>query len=720
MDGWRRTERWALVFLFLLAFLPRAIYPVSRPLQWYFRSAEFLQAVLRSDWTGTLFSEHPGVTVMWLSGASLWGWYALQSLLGLNPPTPLQTEGYAFADRVAVGVLPLALLVALGIVWGWHLLRRLFGRRAAWLGALLWALDPFYLANSKVLHLDATLSTLMLLSALWMLVYVREEKRSALIVSAILGGLAVLAKVTALFLVPFWGLCLLVHGLVEARDSDRPTRLFFSLVRSFSLWLLIAAAVCFVLWPSLWVQPIASLDLVVQQGILLHTGGPRDQPLFYRGALGVHDPGPRFYLGVLLYRSTFLTLPLSVVGLLAPWASGRGDRCWEKRLSISLLVSFAAFYVVQMSLGGWKDGRYMLPVLLVLDVLAACGLDWVVGRAPIAVRGRYVVVAGLVLVQAAFVFLRHPYYGTHYNELLGGAASASQVFPLAEFGEGLDLAGQYVDRRLDGDDGIVGTQFLANEMVAQHVRTPVRDVVQTEDDADYLIFGVQYTMRGSNYPRWGELWEETYKFREPAFVASFDGLPYAWVHTPDARPTVPQKVDVHLGETIELVGYRLAQRDVAPGDTLLLTLYWQAETTVDGAYTVFTHLQGSDGQLVAQKDNPPRRGAHPTDAWAPGTLVEDPYEIQVPSDAGAGAYTLSTGMYDPTTVERLPVETADGERLPNDRLVLTTVHVRPRVPSWRWALSAGWLVVVVGGVVLTGTGLGTQGMGGEDERDHAL
>ncbi|MGD8243681.1 MAG: hypothetical protein PVI63_00620, partial [Anaerolineae bacterium] len=75
MDRLRRFERWALVFLFLLAFLPRAIVPVSRPLQWYFRSARFLQAVLGGDWAGTLFSEHPGVTVMWLSGAALWGWY---------------------------------------------------------------------------------------------------------------------------------------------------------------------------------------------------------------------------------------------------------------------------------------------------------------------------------------------------------------------------------------------------------------------------------------------------------------------------------------------------------------------------------------------------------------------------------------------------------------------------------------------------------------------
>jgi hypothetical protein len=297
------------------------------------------------------------------------------------------------------------------------------------------------------------------------------------------------------------------------------------------------------------------------------------------------------------------------------------------------------------------------------------------------------------------VLPRHPYYGTHYNELVGGAAGASRVFPLAEFGEGLDLAGRYVDHQRGAESAVVGTQFLANEMVAQHVRAPVHDIARVGDEADYLIFGVQYTMRGSNYPRWGKLWEETYQFREPALVVAFGELPYAWVHQPEADPIVPQRVDFRLGEAIRMVGYRLPEREVAPGDTLHLTLYWQAEAPVSGAYTVFTHLQGSDGELIAQQDNPPVRGARPTESWRPGVLVEDPYEIEVPLEATSGDYTLSAGMYDPATLERLPAFGTDRERFPSDRLILTTVHVRPAVPYWRWALSTGWLAIVVACVV---------------------
>jgi hypothetical protein len=248
-------------------------------------------------------------------------------------------------------------------------------------------------------------------------------------------------------------------------------------------------------------------------------------------------------------------------------------------------------------------------------------------------------------------------------------------------------------------------------MVAQHVRVPIKDIARTGDDADYLVFGVQYTMRGSDYPRWGKLWDDTYKFREPAFVASFGGIPYAWVHRPNVIPSIPEPVGAQVGANIQLVGYRLAEHCIAPGDPLLLTLYWRAAAPVGGAYTVFTHLQGPEGELIAQQDNPPGRGTRPTDSWVTGALIEDPYEIEVPLDTVPGEYTVSTGMYDPMGLERLPASAADGERLSSDQIVLATVLVRPPVPAWRWVLSMVWLGVVATGSVRGLKRFSTRGNG---------
>ncbi|MBN1953666.1 MAG: glycosyltransferase family 39 protein [Anaerolineae bacterium] len=695
MASRRRRERWALLLLFLAAFLLRAAHPVSRPLQWYDRSAAFFRAVLDGNLADTLPSEHPGVTVMWLSGAALWGWYGLQGLCGLDPPSPLETEGYAFANRVAVGVLPLALLTSLGIVWGWRLLRRLFDRRTAWTAALLWAIDPFYLANAQALHLDALLSTLMLLSALWMLCYLRERRWQSVVISAVLGGLALLTKITALFLVPFWGLCLLTALLPAAlRGPRRAVCQALRALCDFVLWLLVAAIVVFSLWPSMWVQPGHTLDVVVRQGIVLHVEEAHSLPRFHRGAVAVGDPGAGFYLDTLLFRTTFLTLPFSLLGLLAALAQRRG-----RGTAVLLLAGFAAFYFVQMSLGGRKEGRYMLPVLLALDLVAAVGLAWWTRRLRGLLGARWRLVLPLLLAaQAVAVLPRFPYFGTFYNGLFGGPALAVRAIPAGEFGEGLDLAGQYVDALPGAEDFVVATQFLANEMVAQHVRAPVYDVTQVGDDADVLILGVQYTTRGVDFPRWGALWQ-VYRFREPAFVAAFDGIPYAWVYRPAAEPVIPQPVGACLGEAIRLVGCRLSPAEVAPGDALLLTLYWRAEAPVGTDFIVFVHLLGPDGALAAQQDNPPGRGLRPTSGWSPGELVEDPYELQVPGDAAVGDYSLNVGMYDPPSGEQLAAVDEAGIRLPEDRVPLATVPVRAVVPGWRWALSSGWGALLLAGLL---------------------
>ncbi len=696
MNRPHRLERCALTCLLLLAFLPRALYPVSRPLQWYFRSAKFITAVTNGNWEGTLFSPHPGVTVMWLSGGALWGWYWIQSLLGLSPPTPLEIEGYAFADRVSVGVLPLALITALGIIWAWHLLRRLFGKPVAWVSTLLWTLDPFHLANSKVLHLDATLSTLMMLSALLMLVYLKHRKRGPLIWSAVLGGLAILTKVTAVFLVPFLGLCLLTEWLSSILGSraDRPEGMLT--IRDFLIWLSVASSVCLVLWPSLWVQPGATFDTVVNQGILDKVTSAHGLPRFHRGTLGVGDPGITFYVDTLLFRTTFLTLPFSLVALVAALIQRKKETC--------LLASFAAFYVVQMMLGSRKESRYLLPALVALDVISAWGIVSWSNRLSKMSGVRLGLTVSLLAAQAHLVLSKHPYYGTQYNTMLGGARAARRVLPPAEFGEGLDLAGQYVERQPVAAETVVGTQFLANEMVAQHVRAPVYDFNETGDDTDYLIFGVQYNVRGQDFARWGALWERTYKFRDPLYVAELGDLPYAWVHKPSTESSIHNKTHYRLGDSIHLSGFRLDSHTLSPGDTLLVTLYWRVNDRIEQDYTVFTHLLNEEGALIAQMDGVPANAERPTTTWEQGDLIEDHYEIFIPSDAQPGRYALTTGMYEPRSLNRLSAFDAEGDRLTRGRIPLATVQVQPTVPWWRQILSGLWLLIIMAGFLRPGPG----------------
>ncbi len=138
-------------------------------------------------------------------------------------------------------------------------------------------------------------------------------------------------------------------------------------------------------------------------------------------------------------------------------------------------------------------------------------------------------------------------------------------------------------------------------------------------------------------------------------------------------PTVPFPQKALLGDRIAFLGYDVGSTRVKRGETMHLTLYWQPTESISQPYTVFTHLVGSDGQLMAQQDNMPVKGKVPTTCWMPGEVIVDPYDITVDTDISPVRHRLETGLYLWTTGERL---TTEGEGATSDgRVVLTEISV---------------------------------------------
>jgi hypothetical protein len=138
-------------------------------------------------------------------------------------------------------------------------------------------------------------------------------------------------------------------------------------------------------------------------------------------------------------------------------------------------------------------------------------------------------------------------------------------------------------------------------------------------------------------------------------------------------PDMQQTVGARLGESFELVGYTLAQTHVQPGETLHLDLVWRCRESAETEYTVFTHLLDAGGLVRGQKDNPPVMGSYPTTLWVPGEIVVDSYAIPVDADAPVGDYVIEVGMYDPATIQRLPVLDPSGGT--GDRVLLGEIEV---------------------------------------------
>ncbi len=157
----------------------------------------------------------------------------------------------------------------------------------------------------------------------------------------------------------------------------------------------------------------------------------------------------------------------------------------------------------------------------------------------------------------------------------------------------------------------------------------------------------------------------------PPSEISGDTLPLAYVWLLPARPRdeedIPNRLDYRLGDQITLLGYDLTATQPAT-----LTLYWRAEAQVENNYTVFIHALGADGEIIDQFDAPPLNGLYPSDAWLPGQIITDVHPIALPE----AAQTLAVGLYDPTSLTRLPVTDRNGQSLPDNTVRLQVANDR--------------------------------------------
>jgi hypothetical protein len=111
-----------------------------------------------------------------------------------------------------------------------------------------------------------------------------------------------------------------------------------------------------------------------------------------------------------------------------------------------------------------------------------------------------------------------------------------------------------------------------------------------------------------------------------------------------------------FGDLLQLAGYTVEPETGRAGETLRLTLYWQAAAPISQDYTVFVHLRRPAGGNMAQADHRPLGSLYPTSLWPVGELIRESSDLYLPVDLPAGEYELWVGLYLLETGERLPLE----------------------------------------------------------------
>jgi 4-amino-4-deoxy-L-arabinose transferase-like glycosyltransferase len=456
--------------LFLLAFLLR-LAPLGRYVTpdepaWVYRSIRFADALAARDWAAVPSTGHPGVTTMWLGALSV----SLQRLISpaesaahldwirrlawLDPDNGEAFRRLAFflpGGRIAV-----ALTTTLGLAALYPLLTRIFDRRLALLAVGLLAFDPFLIGHSGLLHTDALLATFTLLALVTALNGLHEPRRAIWwALSGLFTGLALLTKTPAVVLVPVV-LALRVAALAGKGQGARGKRQeaggkqivdrWSLVIFHSSLFILVAAATCLALYPALWANPAATLET-----LFAFTGRHVEmaqRPVFFAGEM-TYNPGPLFYLAVLLFRIS----PVALVGLVVGLIALRRLPADRRFVFLTLLV-FSVGFGTLMSLGGKKHDRYLLPALPPLTLAAILGLGTLVrftkypsAHLPIS---QSLISNSPILLQAilALLFALHPL--TYANPLAGGPWIARRVLDL-DWGEAMGEAARWLNRQSNAE-----------------------------------------------------------------------------------------------------------------------------------------------------------------------------------------------------------------------------------------------------------------------------
>jgi hypothetical protein len=146
-----------------------------------------------------------------------------------------------------------------------------------------------------------------------------------------------------------------------------------------------------------------------------------------------------------------------------------------------------------------------------------------------------------------------------------------------------------------------------------------------------------------------------------------------------SQRTNPQhKADAHFAQFASLAGYDLAlpPGGLHAGDQVTVTLYFRSQSSTEGDYTRFLHLQSPELGMAAQHDSLPQAGKNPTWAWVPGEIIADQAVLTIASDTPPGSYSLSAGLYDAHSGGvRVPARDGKGRSLPNNHVILTELKV---------------------------------------------
>jgi 4-amino-4-deoxy-L-arabinose transferase-like glycosyltransferase len=522
----------------------------------------------------------------------------------------------------------------LGIYCLYGLLRRRAGAPAARLGAFIYALLPYHLFFSRVFMPDIPALALALAGLDALDRWTDEPKASRLAAAGALTALAILQKLTVIFVaLPALYLFWVVYG---RRLWWRKQPYIFALIAGIP-------AVAWYFVHARAVEPQSVLSALVMRRVLFG----------HQLALWLHRP----FVGRILtalWAEAFSAagLVLAVIGLCC---AGRGRSAWLFRwwmagavFTLMLMPGVLAanlYYLALLlpagaALGGialarLARNRMGLPVVAV--VLAVFAVGAISSVSPLYVPDRLPRDLGVALNRL-----------TAPGDLLATETGGSPNVLYFADRRGWLLEREYSLDRLERLRQ-AGARYYADTFAADaRDQRPFFNALAarfarlTGEDAPWQIFDLA------------------------AAPGPLRALPAGEIQVPRAA---------NFADRIQLRGVTLRPLlDWPPAFEAIY--YWQCLETPPPDLRVLVYVSDAGGNIVARQDHWPQAGSLPASKWKPGDIVRERYVLTLPGSLPAGKYRVAVGWFDPVRGTALPVLNP-GPADRSDRAAVAELDVPP-------------------------------------------
>ena len=336
---------------------------------WVLRSFRFVESLRNLDFISALQTVHPGITVMGISGIFVYLTHNLFSDLVFYDSFKADIYSTAFNIPIIISIIIFYFLL-------YFVLRKLnFNRTITFFVLIFYSINTTYIYNSTPVDKLSVMS--LILSLLFLIIYVNEryEINKYLLLSSFFAAFGVLTKFSVLILIPFSFFILIYYS------SLCPTK-YVGAIKKYILYIIYFIFSIIIIFPGFLFFPTESINKIINTGNSVLIAGFNEPEVTYSYAEKITTYS-KFFLnswtnpfvfGLIIIFFILFFLRLAKKEIVK---DNIFNNLYYKNIYTLLLFCVIYFFYIPL-FTNFIYYRYMMPVFLILDIMAAVALYHVI------------------------------------------------------------------------------------------------------------------------------------------------------------------------------------------------------------------------------------------------------------------------------------------------------------------------------------------------------